>query len=158
MIKDYLDYIFNSTLAQNTINTYKAIILKYQVSDIDKTINKLNKTYHQPAYFRQNQAVLVSYYRFTKNYQAVEILKALRLPPLAMEYKAVFRREFLLDKTSIKADDNDKKIFAKNLIRFYFETGIRAHEINNVIRFSNETMTIKGKGGKIREIFYKLDT
>ena len=44
------------------------------------------------------------------------------------------------------------------VVRFLFETGLRASELQNIIEIKRETIILKGKGDKIREVFHNNET
>jgi len=67
----------------------------------------------------------------------------------------VFSKKYLMRKTEIKVEGDDDSIAEKKLlVRFLFETGIRASELYQIIEINKKTIKILGKGNKIREVFH----
>jgi integrase/recombinase XerD len=74
------------------------------------------------------------------------------MPQIPIKYMPVFSKNFLYKKTE------DQSKYKNIIIRFLYETGIRASEINKIIEINKETLLLKGKGQKIREIFHNYET
>ncbi len=89
--------------------------------------------------------------QFSKDKRLLK-LQELKLPPIPKKYMPVFTKSFLMNKTK------DLSIYKNVIIRFLFETGIRASELKNIISIHKDTLLIKGKGSKIREIFHNPET
>jgi len=66
----------------------------------------------------------------------------------------VFTKKYLMRKTEVKEKENSSLTEKKLLIRFLFETGIRASELYQIIEINKKTIKILGKGNKIREVFH----
>jgi len=66
----------------------------------------------------------------------------------------VFTKKYLMKKTEVKEEENGSLTEKKLLIRFLFETGIRASELYQIIEINKKTIRILGKGNKIREVFH----
>jgi integrase/recombinase XerD len=105
-----------------------------------------------------NYSVLRSYYNYIDDNDAIKLLEGIKLPHINQVYRDVFDKDFLMLKTHINDYDDVTLALKKNVVRFLFETGIRAHEINNIIERNTNTLKINGKGNKIREIFHKNET
>ena len=90
--------------------------------------------------------VICSYLRF-KNDKRIYKLKKMKLPPIPIKYMPVFSKNYLMNKT------NDLTNYKNVIIRFLFETGLRAFELNNIIQINSKTLIVRGKGQKIRQVF-----
>jgi integrase/recombinase XerD len=75
-----------------------------------------------------------------------------------MKYLEVFDKAFLLKKTEILNTDSNFKKNQKYVIKFLFETGLRASELLSIISYDKKTLLLKGKGNKIRQIFHNYET
>jgi len=82
----------------------------------------------------------------------------MKLPRIPKKFMVVFNKKYLLSKTEIKNMDNLEKINKKMIIRFLFETGLRACELKQIISINKKTITLIGKGNKIREVFHNFET
>jgi len=82
----------------------------------------------------------------------------MKLPRIPKKFMVVFNKKYLLSKTEIKDIDNLEKINKKMIIRFLFETGLRACELKQIVSINKKTITIIGKGNKIREVFHNYET
>jgi len=82
----------------------------------------------------------------------------MKLPRIPKKFMVVFNKKYLLSKTEIKDMDNLEKINKKMIIRFLFETGLRACELKQIISINKKTITLIGKGNKIREVFHNFET
>ncbi|WP_158500006.1 tyrosine-type recombinase/integrase [Spiroplasma sabaudiense] len=85
-------------------------------------------------------------------------MKQFKMPKIPKVYRTVFKKDFLLEKTNINNGDSKKLIQKKMVIKFLFETGIRAEELKNIIKINPRTITVLGKGNKLREIFHCNET
>lgn len=80
------------------------------------------------------------------------------MPPIPKKYMPVFNKKFLEKKTQVDLTDCAETQKKKILIKFLFETGIRASELKNIQQINKDTILVKGKGFKIREIFHNYQT
>ena len=87
-----------------------------------------------------------------KNDKRLNILKQIKLPPIPQKYMPVFTKNYLIRKTK------NLDIYKNVIIRFLFETGLRASELKNFTVVDEKTILVKGKGNKIREIFHNNET
>ncbi|MDR0676523.1 MAG: hypothetical protein LBF97_05745 [Elusimicrobiota bacterium] len=71
---------------------------------------------------------------------------------------SVFKKKYLLDKTEINEEDSELLRHKKMIIRFLFETGLRAFELFNIVSINNKVILVKGKGNKLREVFHNIQT
>ncbi len=151
-MKDYINYLKTNHYSINTITTYRNILNKYiKINDI-RSVKRMILSYSRsPNTAWTHYNVVLSYYKWSKD-RRVETLKNLKLPQIPQKYMPVFSKEYLLKKTSDLS--NQKKV----IIRFLFETGLRAEELRNIIEINKNTIVVKGKGNKIREIFHNWET
>ncbi|PPE06089.1 tyrosine-type recombinase/integrase [Williamsoniiplasma lucivorax] len=157
--KQYLNYLKKNNYSINTIITYKSIlnIYKNDYQNITRIKNKIKTHFNSPNTAWTHYNVICSYMRWAKD-KRLENLKEIKLPRISKVYRSVFKKSFLIKKTEIKAEDSEILIEKKIIIRFLFETGIRASELKNIIEIKEKTLKIIGKGNKIREIFHKIET
>ena len=159
MIKKYLKYLKNNNYSINTIKTYKSILEIYcsDLDDLRKIKTRLRGYFSSPATARLHYSVISSYMKWNKD-KRVDKLKQIKIPPISYKYFDVFNYKYLELKTRILNDDSENIIIKKMIIKFLFETGIRAEELKNIIEIKKDTIIILGKGNKKREIFYKKNT
>lgn len=159
MIDKYIKYLKKNHYSENTIKTYNNCLKMYKDSLQDMRLikNKLITYFNSPATAICHYNVLNSYFKWTKD-KRLEQLKEIRLPRLKKVYMPIFKKDYLLKKTEISETDNSKEKQKKLIIKFLFETGIRCHELKEIIEINKKTLTVKGKGNKIREIFHNPKT
>lgn len=152
-MEKYINYLKRNSYSMNTIVTYSNILEKYKNDwdDIRVIKKRLLKYKESPNTIWTHYNVLLSFMRF-KNDKRMNKLKELKLPPIPSKYMPVFDKKMLLKKTS---DTTSQK---QIIIRFLFETGLRASELQNIIDIKKETIVLKGKGDKIREVFHNNET
>ena len=152
-MQKYIKHLKNNNYSINTIKTYKSVIKKYEmyIKDIRLIRKKLYLYNDSPNTMWLHYNVLTSYLKFLKDKRYI-ILKEIKMPQIPMKYMPVFSKVFLYKKTE------DLSIYKNVIVRFLFETGIRATEINNIIKINKNTLLLKGKGSKIREIFHNYET
>lgn len=159
MIQDYIKWLRKNNYSSNTIRTYENILTKYEpmFSDIRLVKKKILEYENSPNTCILHYNTILGYLKWKNDKRAKE-LKTLKLPQTPMIYRDVFTREYLYKKTTIKDSDSALDIKKKMTVRFLFETGIRASEINNIKRVNNKYLVIVGKGNKERSIFYNKET
>ena len=152
-MEKYINFLKRNNYSKNTIQTYKNIlsIYYYVFHDIRLIKRKLLTYEKSPNTIWTHYNVLISYMRFLKD-KRLESLKQLKLPKISSKYMPTFTKTYILNKT------NDLKNYKNVVIRFLFETGIRAAELKNIIEIKENTLLVLGKGNKIREIFHNKET
>ena len=152
-MNQYIKHLKKNNYSKNTIVTYKNIIKNYESDFHDiRNIKKKIKSYSKsPNTAWTHYNVLLSYMKF-KSDKRFENLRLLKLPPIPSKYMPVFTKAYLLRKTS------DLTNYKNVIVRFLFETGIRASELKSIISIASKTIIVKGKGKKIREIFHNNET
>lgn len=152
-MEKYFRHLEKNKYSINTINTYKNILNKYD--DIYHDIRLIKKQLfiyiNKPNTIWTHYNVLCSYMTFNKD-KRLKLLKQVKLPPIPQKYMPVFTKNYLIKKTS------DLSNYKNVIIRFLFETGIRASELNNFKVIDDKTIFVKGKGSKQREIFHNNET
>lgn len=148
----YINFLKKNGYSKSTIVTYKNILNKYMdifndIRNIKKQILSIQNS--NTAWTHYN--VLLSYMRFIKD-KRISDLKKLKLSPIDKKYMPVFTKLYLLNKTK------DLTNYKNVVIRFLFETGIRASELSNILSIDKDTIKVLGKGNKIREIFHNNET
>ncbi len=152
-IQKFISFLKKNNYSKSTISTYQNVIKKYNefLFDIRLIRKKLYKYNDSPNTMWLHYNTLCSYFNFTKD-KRLSQLKRIKMPAIPTKYMPVFTKKFLYRKT----EDQTKK---KNvIIRFLFDTGIRASELNKIIEIKKDTLLLKGKGSKIREIFHNPET
>lgn len=159
-MKNYINYLIRNNYSINTINTYSSILKSYLpiIDNYSLILKKIKSHFDSPNTAFLHYNVLISFFTFEKQKTFLNKLKKLNLPPIPQKYLNVFSKEFLYKKTEINNNDTNLIKKKKYTIRFLFQTGIRAHEINQIISFDDEILTVVGKGNKIREVFYDKET
>ena len=155
----FLKYCKNNCYSVNTIKSYKSILSQYQENyfDIRLIKRKLMSYFNSPNTVWTHYNVLVSYMKWKNDSRHLK-LKQFKMPPIPKKYMPVFNKQFLEKKTNITVLDDEKTKKKKTLIKFLFETGIRASELQNIQQINKDTILVKGKGLKIREIFHNHQT
>ena len=152
-MKTYINYLNKNNYSKSTIMTYSNILKQYINiwSDIRVIKRSLLKHKDKPNTLWTHYNVLCSFMTFLNDKRIIK-LKALKLPPIPKIYMPVFTKNFLMNKTK------DQTKYKNIIIRFLFETGIRASELQNIIEIKKDTIIIRGKGSKVREIFHNPET
>lgn len=158
-MEKYISYLRRNKFSSNTIATYKSVlsIYKNELSDIRLVKKKLSTYFRSPNTAWTHYNILCSFMKWSKD-KRLASLKEVKLPRIPKKYMKVFTKQFLLKKTEIKELDCENVSNKKLLIRFLFETGIRAAEINKILTVNKVTLSLVGKGNKIREIFHNYNT
>ncbi len=152
-MEKYLNYLKRNKYSINTIKTYENILNNYKdiFQDIRLIKKKLFEYIDKPNTIWTHYNVLCSYMKFN-NDRRINLLKQVKLPPIPQKYMPVFTKNYLIKKT------NDLTNYKNIIVRFLFETGIRASELNSFIVVDDKTILVKGKGSKQREIFHNNET
>lgn len=158
-MKEYINYLKRNKYSENTIKTYKSILNIYQedLKDIRLVKKRLTSYFTNPNTVWTHYNVLCSYLKWVKD-KRLDALKEIKLPKIPKKFMVVFNKKFLLSRTEIKNIDNTEIINKKMLVRFLFETGLRACELKQIILINKKTITVVGKGNKIREVFHNFET
>ncbi len=148
----FINHLKRNNYSVNTISTYRSILSKYQddFSDIRSLKSAILKSSNNPNTINTHYSVVHSYLTFSKD-KRIEKLKQIKLPHKPLIYREVFTKEFLEKRTTLETEQC-------LLIRFLFETGLRAAELHSILEFNDQTLLVKGKGNKIREVFHNIDT
>ncbi len=151
-MKQYINYLKRNNYSKNTITTYKNILSKYiEFTDVRSIKKEILKHSSSPNTAWTHYNVVLSYMKWNKD-KRVESIKQLKLPQIPQSYREVFTKSFLLRKTEDLTQQKNV------LIRFLFETGLRASELYEIKSINSNTLLVKGKGNKIREIFHNNET
>ena len=155
----FLKYCKNNYYSINTVKTYKSVLQQYKesCSDIRLIKRKLVSYFDSPNTVWTHYNILMSYMKWRNDLRYLK-LKQVKMPPIPKKYMPVFNKTFLEKKTMISLLDNEESKRKKILIKFLFETGIRASELKNIQQINKDTILVKGKGSKIREIFHNYQT
>lgn len=158
-MNEYLNFLKRNKYSENTIKTYSSIlnIYKSDLKDIRLIKKKLTYYFNNPNTVWTHYNVICSYLKWTKD-KRLDALKEIKLPKIPKKFMIVFTKKFLLTKTEVKNSDNLETINKKMLIRFLFETGLRACELKQITFINKKTITVIGKGNKIREVFHNFET
>lgn len=159
MIKKYLTFLQKNNYSNNTINTYKSI-LQIHIDDFDDIRNlksSIRKYFNSPNTTWTHYNVICSYLEWNNDKRLKEF-KELKLPRIPMKYMNVFKKNYLLNRTQILENDSQELQNKKLVIKFLFETGLRAIELLNIISFDHKTLLVNGKGNKIRQVFHNYQT
>ena len=153
MHNKYINFLKRNKYSINTINTYRCVLNKYKplMHDIRLIKKEITKYSNSPNTAWLHYNVILSFLKFQKD-KRVATLKELKLPPIPNKYMHVFSKNYLLKKTQDLTD------YKNVIVRFLFETGMRASELFNIQEIKNKTLIIKGKGSKVREIFHNNET
>lgn len=152
-MENYINYLKRNNYSKNTIQTYTSILKLYQddMSDIRLIKNKLKRYLDKPNTVSTHYSILHAYMKYS-NDRRIKQLEEFNLPYKPNVYRPVFTKEYLYER--VKNCDSQKCI----LIKFMFETGVRANEVSSILSITDETITINGKGNKIREVFHNINT
>ncbi len=152
-MEKYILHLKKNNYSKSTIETYKSILNTYKddLSDIRLIKNKFKYYQKNPSTVSTHYAVIHAYMKFTKD-KRISSLEEFILPHRPHKYYKVMTKEYIYQRTE------DTSCNKKAIIRFMFETGIRVSELKSIIRIEEQTLTIKGKGNKIREVFHNKET
>ncbi len=158
-MEKYLKWLKKNNYSSNTIKTYNSVLRRYEVIFNDIRLIKKEILKHSSA---PNTCILhyniVSSYMKWKNDKRINKLQLLKLPQVPTIYRNVFTKNFLYKRTEIQEIDTELTIKKKMTIRFLFETGLRASELNSIKEINKNYIVIVGKGNKERSIFYNKET
>lgn len=154
-MNDFLKFLNVKKLSINTIKTYESSLKIMNVENWNwKRIIEVifNKSYSSNT-IHLHKNVLLQYLKFKKNRKYIRKLQIIKMPAIDIKYYSTISKNLIYKKTQIQDTDtlNDSKW--KTIIRFIFETGIRAHELNH-LKFEKKKLFTLGKGNKLRQIFY----
>ncbi len=152
-MEKYIKYLIKNNYSKNTIITYKNILKTYlNIFHDIRLVKKRMMTYiKQPNTAWTHYNVINSYMNFIGD-KRLKTLKELKLPPIPQTYREVMTKTYIYKKT--QDFSNPKQV----IIRFLFETGIRASELYNIKKINKDTIIVIGKGNKTREIFHNWET
>ncbi|MGL5268674.1 MAG: tyrosine-type recombinase/integrase [Spiroplasma sp.] len=158
-MREYLNYLKRNKYSENTIKTYGSILNIYRndFKNIRLIKKRLIYYFKNPNTVWTHYNVICSYLKWTKD-KRLDSLKEIKLPKIPKKFMVVFTKKFLLNKTEVKNSDNLETINKKMLIKFLFETGLRSCELKQIILINKKTITVIGKGNKIREVFHNFET
>lgn len=145
--------------SENTIRTYLSVLNQYEEDYRDIRLIKKRILSHSksPNTCILHYNVLIAYMNW-KNDKRINILKTLKLPHTPIVYRDVFTKKYLMQRTKINKNDAELLKKKKMTVRFLYETGIRACEINCIKEIKDDYLVIKGKGNKERSVFYNSET
>lgn len=152
-MEKYINYLKRNNYSKSTIQTYTSVLKSYSdvMHDVRMIKNRLKKHIDKPNTISTHYSILHAYMKYTKD-KRIRQLEEFNLPHKPYVYRPVFTKEYLYEK--IKGKNDQKSI----IVKFMFETGLRVNEISSIIAISDETITVKGKGSKIREVFHNIHT
>ncbi|MGY6172550.1 tyrosine-type recombinase/integrase [Candidatus Mycoplasma pogonae] len=158
-MENFIKYIQNKKLSENTIKTYQSSL---KILEINKDNWKLIiKNLFNPNFsantIHLHKNVLMSYLKFKKKKAWIQKLELIKLPQHEIKYYQVISKNLIYKKTELKLNDKHLIQKWKIIIKFLFETGIRAIELNN-LTFVNNKLFVLGKGNKKRQIFFVEET
>ncbi len=152
-MEKYINHLKRNNYSKNTIQTYTSVLKMYmdEMRDVRLVKNKLKNYLDKPNTVSTHYSILHAYMKYT-NDKRIKQLEEFNLPYKPNIYRPVFTKQYLYDKVM---NCTDQKCV---VIKFMFETGLRANEVSSIISINNETITVKGKGNKIREVFHNIET
>ncbi|WP_342268459.1 site-specific integrase [Spiroplasma endosymbiont of Aspidapion aeneum] len=158
-MNQYILFLKKNQYSSNTILTYKSVlgIYKNEMYDIRNIKNKLITYYKNPNTVWTHYNIICSYMRWS-NDARIKQLKQLKLPKIPKIYMSIFDKKFLMKKTKVFQHDSAQLKNKKLLVKFMFETGLRAAEVNKIISINKNIITLIGKGNKIRDVFHNSKT
>ncbi|AHI53831.1 integrase [Spiroplasma sabaudiense Ar-1343] len=158
-IENFLNFLILNMYSKNTVKTYTSVLNRYLYvfNDVKKIKHIISNYFNSPNTAWTHFNIICSYMNWSKD-KRIKELKQFKLPRIPKIYRAVFNKEFLLKKTLINEFDSKSLVQKKLLMKFLFETGIRAEELKKIIEINRKTIVIIGKGNKIREIFHCFET
>ena len=151
MIEKYIKFLTKNNYSKNTIRSYASTLKNKSLNINDlRSIRKfiVNSNKASTSHTRYN--IIHSFLKWSRDSRLVR-LEELKLAPIDIVYRDVLKKDRLYKLTE---GDSQKKI----LVRFLFETGIRASELSTVHNINKKTLKVVGKGNKIREIFHNFET
>lgn len=152
-MQKYIKYLYRNNYSNSTIQTYKSVLKNYEpyLHDMRLLKTKLKQKIDKPNTVSTHYSILHAYLKYTGD-RRIKQLEEFNLPYIPTVYRPVFDKEYLYQRTRNCSSDKC------NIIKFMFETGVRANEVSSIISITSETIVIKGKGNKIREIFHNINT
>lgn len=152
-MEKYISFLYRNNYSQKTIATYKSILNNYidDFNDIRNIKRKILSCSENPNTITTHYSIVHAYMKFKKD-NRIYRLEEIKLPQKPMVYREVFTKAYLYRKTE------DLTCQRKLLVRFLFETGLRAAELGNIIDFDKNSIKVLGKGNKIREVFHNYET
>ncbi|MFV0246472.1 MAG: tyrosine-type recombinase/integrase [Mycoplasmatales bacterium] len=155
----YINWLSNNNYSKNTIRTYSSILKQYEnnMHDIRIVKRKILEHIDSPNTCILHYNVIVTYLNWMGD-KRVSKIKSIKLPQVPYIYRDIFTKKFLYNKTMINDNDNYCLIKKKMTIRFLYETGLRASELNSIKEIYEDYLVIIGKGNKERSVFYKKET
>lgn len=158
-MESFLKFLEKKHLSKNTITTYRNSLKRLDVINWqwNRIIKQIFKSNYSASTVHLHKNVLLQYLKFKKQTSYMKKLEMIKMPAIDMKYYLTISKNTLYKKTAISSTDDAHDIKWKNTIRFLFETGIRASELNNLTLKKDKLYTL-GKGNKLRQIFYIKDT
>ena len=152
-LNKYKKYLIKNSYSKTTIESYINVLKQFNAVfyDIRKIKEKLLDHLDQPNTINTYYNIVLAYMKFAKD-KRLSQMEELKLPPITQKFMPVFSKNFLYKKTE---DISCKKSL---IVRFLFETGIRVSELSKIIEIKKDTLLVKGKGNKNREIFHNPET
>ncbi len=152
-MEKYIKHLKRNNYSKSTIQTYNSVLNLYinEFHDIRLVKNKLKIYIDKPNTVTTHYSIIHAFMKY-KNDRRIKQLEEFNLPHKPTVYRPVFTKDFLNKRTY---NCNQQKCV---LVKFLFETGLRANEVSSIISVNNETITVKGKGSKIREVFHNIET
>lgn len=141
------------------MTTYENILKKYSecFHNISILKKELKKHFNAPNTAWTHYNVLCSCMKW-ENDKRLQKFKELKLPKIPKKYMDVFTKEFLYLKTQLNFLDDELTIQKKITLKFLFETGLRACELNTVKYVNKHYVSVLGKGNKIRDVLHNEKT
>ncbi len=152
-MEKYINHLKRNNYSQSTIQTYSSVLRVYEdkMGDVRLIKNKLKEYIDKPNTVSTHYSILHAFMKY-KNDKRIRQLEEFNLPYKPNVYRPVFNKDYLYKKV---AKCKEQKCL---IIKFMFETGLRANEVGSILSIENETITVKGKGNKIREVFHNIET
>ncbi len=158
-MNEYKNWLKKNNYSSNTIRTYLSVLNQYKndYKDIRLIKKRILSHTESPNTCILHYNVIVAYMNWNKD-KRIELLKTLKLPQTPVVYRDVFTKKYLIKKTKIHKNDSELLKKKKMTVRFLYETGLRACEINNIKDITDNYLIIIGKGNKERAVFYNKET
>ncbi len=152
-MEKYIKHLVRNNYSRSTIQTYSSVLRLYEqdMHDVRLIKNRLKRYLDRPNTVTTHYSILHAFMKY-KNDRRIKQLEEFNLPHKPNVYRPVFTKDYL-NKMTYNCDQ--QKCY---VVKFLFETGLRANEVSSIISITNETITVKGKGSKIREVFHNIDT
>lgn len=149
----YIKHLRKNNYSESTIKTYKCVLRKFEdkYNDIRSIKNIIKYSSTNPNTVTTHYSIIHSYMKWSRD-RRIHSLEEYKLPHKPMLYRDVITKNRLYKKTENLEDQNNL------IIRFLFETGLRANELNNIIKINKNTIEVLGKGNKVREVFHNFET